>query len=295
MILGCFLLFFVPFAIRSDNEQPTPSKAQENFCEVFITVEGQQIPLEDYVVGVVAAEMPASFPLEALKAQAIAARTYALKKTAFGELSIQTTTAHQVYETRSEREEKWQAVFSDYETKVEQAIRETEGLVATYEGELITAMFHSASQGKTESAANYSGNELPYLQSVASFEKVEPQQHVYTVQQLNSQLAGSFTLQDYAKAIIKQNDSGRVETVQVAQQQWNGRAFRELLKLRSTQFTLTVDGEKIIIQTAGYGHGVGMSQYGANEMASRGIRAAEILAHYYQGIETEPYKCKNDV
>ena len=295
IFIGCIVLFGVPFSIKPDDEQVVPSKVKEDFCEVFITVEGQSIPLETYIVGVVAAEMPASFQLEALKAQAIAARTYALKKTEFGQVPIQTTTAHQVYETKEERAEKWQAVSTEYETKIEQAVRETEGLIATYEGELITAMFHSASSGKTESATNYSGNSLPYLQSVASSEKVEKQQQTYTVHELNKQLGSTFTLKDYAQVKIRRNDSGRVETLQIVQQTWSGRTFRELLGLRSTQFILLVKGEKIVIETEGYGHGVGMSQYGANEMASQGIGAAEIMKHYYQGINIEPYKCKKDV
>lgn len=294
LFIGCMLLFSVPFSIKSDNVQPERVQSKETACEVIIKVGEQQVPLETYLVGVIAAEMPASFHVEALKAQAIAARTYALRKTEFGELPIATTTAHQVYETKEEREKKWQAVFSQYESKIEQAIRETEGLVAMYDEALITAMFHAASFEQTESAKNYSGSALPYLQSVTSTEKVE-EENQYTVNELNTRLAATFSLQDYKQAKLSQNDSGRVEAVKIGQREWSGREFRELLALKSTAFTINIIEGKVHIKTKGYGHGVGMSQYGANEMASRGALAEDILKHYYKGIEIHPYTCKKDV
>lgn len=294
IFIGCIVLFSVPFSIKSDNVQLVPIQGQERACEVVIKVGEQRVPLETYLIGVIAAEMPASFHLEALKAQAIAARTYALKKTEFGELPIQATTAHQVYETKEEREEKWQAVSSQYESKIEQAVRETAGLVAMYDAELITAMFHASSFEMTESAKNYSGNSLTYLQSVATTEMSDDERS-YTVNELNQKLATSFSLQQYARAKLTLNDSGRVATVTIGQQQWSGRTFRELLALKSTAFTINIIEGKVHIRTKGYGHGVGMSQYGANEMASRGERAEDILRHYYQGIEITSYTCKKDV
>lgn len=294
LFLGCLLLFIVPFSIKSDDVQRKPLQVEEAACEVVIQVGEQRVPLETYLVGVIAAEMPASFHLEALKAQAIAARTYALKKTEFGERPIEGSTAHQAYETKEERAEKWQAVFAQYESKIEQAVRETEGLVALYEGELITAMFHAASFKVTESAKNYSGYPLPYLQSVTTTEGVTEEQH-YGTTELNQKLAANFTEQQYAQARLSHNDSGRVATVKIGQKQWSGREFRELLSLKSTAFTISLVEGKIHIESNGYGHGVGMSQYGANEMASRGEQAENILKHYYKGIEIRTYTCKKDV
>lgn len=292
LIVGCIVLFSVPLFVKSDNEQPARQTVEEA-CEIVVLIGEERLPLEQYLVGVVAAEMPASFHVEALKAQAIAARTYALRKIEAGEL-IQATTAHQVYENRTQREEKWQAVFAEYESKIEQAVRETAGLVATYNDALITAMFHAASDGITESAENYSGNAVPYLQSVQSTEQLE-EDVSYTVQQLNKKLGTNFTRTQYEQARIQSNNSGRVATVKIGQKEWNGRAFRELLGLKSTAFTLRVAEQNISIRTKGYGHGVGMSQYGANDMANSGARAEDILKHYYQGIELAPYVCKKDV
>ncbi|MFC5557565.1 stage II sporulation protein D [Ureibacillus thermophilus] len=265
-------------------------------CNIFIRITGQEdsIPLEEYVVGVVAAEMPASFHLEALKAQAIAARTYVLKSTNYGQTPIEPTVLRQVFYDEDTRKSNWQATFEENEGKIREAVESTKGEVLKYNGELITAMFHSMSNGRTESAKNYSGVDLPYLQSVVSAD-FQTENYVvkkkWTLDEWNRLLKVNMTLDDIKKIRTKLNNTGRVEKVIFGTNEWTGREFRDLLDLRSTDFTIAVVNNKIEITTEGYGHGVGMSQYGADAMAKQGRTAHQILAHYYKDTTIEKMMC----
>lgn len=180
--------------------------------------------------------------------------------------------------------------------KVRQAVESTKGEVINYNGELITAMFHSMSNGMTESSKNYSGTDLPYLQSVASTDfqyadnyEVEKS---FTMNEWNQLLNTNLTLNQLKNVRIKRNNTGRVETVIVGKNEWSGRDMRTLLDLRSTDFRIEVKGEKIVVTTEGYGHGVGMSQYGADAMAENGATAHEIIQHYYKNTNIEKISCK---
>ncbi|RKQ17760.1 stage II sporulation protein D [Ureibacillus endophyticus] len=298
------LLFFFPFLFKQmDHKTEATSEKEEgenfaNACELTIQVSGSDEPidLEEYVIGVVSAEMPANFHPEALKAQAIAARTYVLKNTEYGKKAIEPTVAKQVFYDSNTRKEVWAESFDDYEKKVRQAVESTKGEVINYNGELITAMFHSMSNGMTESSKNYSGTDLPYLQSVASTDfqyadnyEVEKS---FTINEWNQLLNTNLTLNQLKNVRIKRNNTGRVETVIVGKNEWSGRDMRTLLDLRSTDFRIEVKGEKIVVTTEGYGHGVGMSQYGADAMAENGATAHEIIQHYYKNTNIEKISCK---
>ena len=272
------MLFTIPFIFKKEEI------VQKKQCELVITVEGAQLPLEEYVLGVVAGEMPAAYDIEALKAQAIAARTYAIYKMNSGQSELQATVAHQVFHDKQQRAEKWKDESDQYEQKLQQAVKETAGKIVTYNGEAISAMFHAASNGKTESARNYSGNNIAYLQSVSS-----PEKEIESVSVSFQQLG----VKNLNELEIVRNDSGRVDYVQLADERWTGREFRELLSLRSTDFTLTQKQGQIVVTTSGYGHGVGMSQRGAQEYALKGKKAEEILLHYYSGTKIEPIICEN--
>lgn len=294
LLIPCSLLFILPlmFVKKDEIEQAVPEVESES-CTILITVNGQQLPLDEYLIGVLAGEMPVSFHEEALKAQAIAARTYALKQTAYGEVAIQATTAHQVFQPTEQRQEKWKEAFLANENKLAQAVQETENQIITYNGELITAMFHSSSLNATESAKNFSGNTIPYLQSVSSPEQQPSEEVYFTFQQLNNLLKQSFTANTYKKIKLLKNDTNRVTQVQINATKWTGRDFRELLQLKSTNFDVKWSASGITFTTYGYGHGVGMSQHGANTLAKNGQTAEQILAHYYPNttIETTNY-CK---
>ena len=295
-------LFFFPFLFKSSEQKseaaPTSTKAPENACMVTIQVSGSDVPidLEEYVIGVVAAEMPVGFNLEALKAQAIAARTYVLKSTNYGQTPIEPTVARQVFYDEDTRKENWDDSYEDYETKVREAVESTRGEVIEYNGELITAMFHSMSNGMTESSANYSGTDLPYLQSVAStdFQYADNYETTttFTIDEWNSKLNIQSTIEDISQIRLQKNNTGRVETVTMKGHEWTGRDFRTLLGLRSTDFQVKTQDGQVVITTEGYGHGVGMSQYGADAMADNGSTAHEIIEHYYKNTSIEKLNCK---
>ena len=284
-------LFMIPLFMlkKLPNSPKLPIEPIENRCELFIQVNDTTIPIEDYLIGVLAGEMPASFHEEALKAQAIAARTYVLKQTKSGQAAITATTAHQVFHDQQMREEKWQAAFAQNEQKLEQAVQETKQQVLTYQDQLITAMFHASSYKQTESAQNYSDNAIPYLKSVPTSELLEPQQITLSYNELNTQLQQKFTAKQYQQAKLKKNSSGRIESVTIAGKTWTGREIREYLNLRATHFTWEQTAAGILITTLGYGHGVGMSQEGANAIAQRGAHAEDILAHYYPNTNLQTF------
>lgn len=301
ILIGAFILvlFIMPLLFRSQVQSSTTVELdpEQKTCEVFIKIADEENPitLEEYVVGVVAAEMPANFHPEALKAQAIAARTYVLQSTNYGETEIEPTVARQVYYDQTVRQNNWQSAFSENEQKIREAVKSTEGEVIVYNEELITAMFHSMSNGMTESAKNYSGNDLPYLQPVAStdfqyatnYEVTE----TFTIEEWNAKLGGNYTLSQVDQLKLTRNDTGRVDKVTLKDKVWTGRDFRTLLDLRSTDFNIDVNGETIVVTTEGYGHGVGMSQYGADAMAKQGSSAHQIINHYYKNTKIEKISC----
>lgn len=235
-----------------------------------------KIALEEYVLGVVSAEMPASFEIEALKAQAVAARTFVLSR----DLQVDDTTASQVYHDESQRREKWQESFDVYETKIRKAIDATKGEVLLYDGNYISALFFSSSNGKTENNEDYfNSNAIPYLRCVSSeFEKPIVEYQTFSSQDLLNCFGGS------SITILNYTQSGRVNEVSINGNVYSGREIREKLGLNSSAFEITALEDGYAFTTYGYGHGVGMSQYGANGMAQNGYHYDEILSHYYQGV-----------
>lgn len=290
----CVLLFLVPFTLKTNKRTPsTETTESTTSCPLFIKTNDTTIPIEDYLIGVLAGEMPASFDVEALKAQAIASRTYVLKQTDFGKKPILTTTAHQVYNDQELREEKWKTTFAENEQKITEAVQQTANQILTYNDELITAMFHASSFQHTESAENYSGNPIPYLTATSSPEQLNQEQTTYTFEEINKKLNQKFSKAQLLNAKLQKNDTNRIEQITIHNKMWSGRELRTLLNLRSTNFTWEPTATGITIKTYGYGHGVGMSQYGANAMAQDGLTAERILSHYYPSttIKTINY-CK---
>ncbi|WP_144511992.1 stage II sporulation protein D [Bacillus sp. FJAT-22090] len=300
LFILCIGLLMLPFLlIKEKNEaKPAPDVEQslEIDCPILIEVKGvkEKIPLETYVLGVVAAEMPVTFHEEALKAQSIAARTYVLRETNYGKKSIDKTVQKQVYVTEEERKKKWGASFAQYEEKLQKVIASTEGQIIVYNDQLITAMFFSSSNGQTESAENYSGNAIPYLVSVPS------QAEELYAPSIKKQF--EFTSKEWAKAFgikwsgnistnfkVTKTDTNRVKMIEMSGKTWTGREVRTLLGLPSTDFTVTFQSDKVVVDTVGYGHGVGMSQYGAEVLANDSVGAHDILLHYYKGTEIKSF------
>lgn len=248
--------------------------------------EERELNLERYLRGVVAAEMPASFPLEALKAQAVAARTYALKKKVNKQRLTTASKFDQAWLSQKELAKRWQNDFFANWAKVAAAVEETQGLVLTYDNQLITAAYHSTSGGQTAPAVEVWGTNVPYLKSVNSY--CETDSPYYKEEQFFSwsQLGEILDTSKGAEVeIIERSLSQRVLKIEINGEVFGGRELRKKLALNSTKFNCirSEKGVKFIVD--GFGHGVGMSQYGAQGLAHDGYNYREILKHYYPGVE----------
>ena len=252
----------------------------------------EEVPFEEYIVGVLAAEMPVSFEIEALKAQAVAARTYALKKmlnNQNNDYDIVDTVANQVYYDNTELKNKWKDTYSEKINKIKQVVIDTKGEYMVYNNEIIDAFFFSTSVGKTENSEEVFTAKLPYLRSVDSNwdEQVSPvfnDQEIFTLKEFYNLLDIKYS-NDLKIEIIKTTSTGRIKKIKINNTEMTGSEVYQKLGLRSTFFEIVKNKDIVTVKTKGYGHGVGMSQYGANGMAKQGYTYEKILKHYYQGIE----------
>lgn len=263
----------------------------------------EQTDFEDYIIGVIASEMPADFSLEALKAQALTARTYILKlmltpaDTNLPDGAIVTDTVmHQVYHNDSELQKMWGNDYDWKITRIREAVQETRNQIITYEGAPITATFFSTSNGFTENSEDYWQNVFPYLRSVESPWDLSSPRYIaektFSAQQFYEALGVRLPGDGTIGQISARTESGRVATVLINGQTFTGREIREKLDLDSSDFQWKRSGDSVVIETKGWGHGVGMSQYGADGMAKAGKNYQEIIKHYYNGVEIsslEPY------
>ena len=293
-ILLCLVIFLSPVAVISFYKK-TNFNLQENKEKEKNTINVKlsngtisQMDLEEYVIGVVAAEMPASFEKEALKAQAVASRTYAIyKKNMNNEYDVTTTTSDQAYINISEMKNKWKSSYSQYFEKIKAAVSETKGLVIKYNNEVISAYYFAISNGYTEDAASVFNESKDYLISVESSKEHLLAKNFYqTIEIPKEQFCTKLNISCNNLVInnISTTKSGRVDTITINSQLFKGTELRKILNLRSTDFTILINNNFIEITTCGYGHGVGMSQYGANAMAKEGASYAQIIKHYYQNV-----------
>ncbi|MFC0216378.1 stage II sporulation protein D [Paenibacillus chartarius] len=268
----------------------------------------ETVPLEDYVRGVVAAEMPADFELEAMKAQAIAARTYIVRRILERDFSnvpvndawVTDTITHQAYLSEEELRKRADAASPEAAAgwdKLNRAVRETNDLILTYGGKPIQATFFSTSNGFTENAADYWGDDIPYLRSVASpwDAKLSPRYketvtipYKVLIAKLGVKSVATTSGKPTSLKVLSWTDSKRVKSISAGGRTFSGKEFRERLGLNSSQFAWTWRGDQLEMTTTGYGHGVGMSQWGANGMAREGKSAEEIVKYFYQGVAIEP-------
>ncbi len=256
----------------------------------------QNIPFEDYIVGVVGAEMPISFEEEALKAQAVAARTYAYKRIDDINKEVDYKSIGQAYNSIEELKGKWGDNFDTYYAKVKNAVYGTQGIIMMYDNEPIEAVFHSTSAGVTEVSENIWGKSLPYIKSVDSKVDEQAPNFIYKASIPNSQIIDTLS-KKYPEMdknniissfeIGERSEAGYVLNVNVCGKKINARDIRTMFGLRSTNFTIEKTKDSINFTTKGYGHGAGMSQYGANFMAQEGSSYEEILLHYYDGISLQ--------
>ena len=265
--------------------------AAESF-KVLIDGKVSEFSREDYIFGVVAAEMPALYHEEALKAQAVAAYTFACSKKAQNkDLDYDITsdyTIDQSFITEAAAREKWGDKADEYIEKIKKAVNDTKGEMIYYDGAPITAFYHAISGGKTEDCKNVWGSERPYLKSVVSegdkLAKNYQSEAVFTTEELKEKLAKEIKLSGEPEAYfgkVTRTDAGTVTSITVCSKELSGFTIQSLLSLRSANFEVKVADGKFTFTVYGAGHGVGMSQNGANYMAKQGSDYKEILTHYY--------------
>jgi len=251
-----------------------------------------EVPFEQYIIGVLAGEMPVSFDMEALKAQAVASRSYVMKKMAYNkdnDYDVVDTVSNQVYLDNAYLQEAWKENYVENINKLKTAVLETKGEYLEYNDEVVEAFFFSTSCGKTENSEEVFAIEAPYLKSVdsswdAQISPVFNSNNYFTLNEFCNKLSISCSNKLNIN-ILSTTSTGRIKQIKINNKTYTGDKIRELLSLRSTFFNISQNGTNITITTKGYGHGVGMSQYGALGMAKEGYTYDEILKHYYQGVE----------
>ena len=267
------------------------------------TGEIEELPLDTYLLGVVSAEMPANFEQEALNAQALVARTYTIYSIVHsggkhGEADIcDDSTCCQAWISKEDRMARWDEAERELNwRKIENAVNTTAGKIITYNGEVIDAFFHSNSGGATEAPVNvWGGTNYPYLQSVETAGEDAYSQYssemILTKEELKNKILAKHSdfIIDYSQSdciqILEYTESGRVKTIKIGNLNLSGVEVRTLLGLRSANFEVSIEGENIKFAVKGYGHGVGMSQTGADSMAKQGSNYEEIVKHFYTGVE----------
>lgn len=279
-----------PVNIEHTNVDNTSTNNTTNSSVSEITVyrsNGSVINLNmtDYLIGVVSSEMPASFNLEALKAQSVLARTYALKAKQTGK-KLTDTVSTQSYIDIDQMKNKWGNSFNTYYNKIKNAVENTNGEYLSYNGNYIEALYHSTNNGKTESSLDVFGNYYPYLISVSSEYDKNASSYLRTINMPLDTISNKLGLSlnnNSVISILSYTDGGNIKEININGNNFSGKKVRELLGLRSADFDIGISDNNANITTRGYGHGVGMSQYGANGMANAGYSYKDILSHYYPG------------
>ena len=298
----------VPEAQGGDAQEQSP-QGQRDSAVLLAVQDGETVEkmaLDQYLRGVVRGEMPASFELEALKAQAAAERTYvyyqlaAGRKEAHPDADVCTDPGCcSAWLSEEAAREKWGEDFDGWESRIGEAVAATDGQTALYGGQPILAVFHSSSAGKTAEAGDVWSGDVPYLRSVDSPEGEETVPNYYSAAEFTAAEAKTLLAQAHPELTLRggpdkwfgaaeRDDSGRVSTVEVCGAPLRGVEIRRIFSLRSACFTIDAAADRVTFRVTGYGHGVGMSQYGANELARQGKTWQEILMWYYADITIGP-------
>ena len=262
----------------------------------------EEINLDEYLLGVVSAEMPANFEIEALKAQAIVARTYTIYKIINGSKHesadiCDNASCCQAWISKEERLSKWNEEEREINwNKIEEAVYSTKGKIITYEGKPINAFFHSNSGGITDTANSvWGGSNYPYLQAVTTSGEDSYKQYNSSVALKKEEFIKK--IKEYHNdfeidlgdnnqiQILEYTEGERVKTIKLGNLTLSGVEIRNIFGLKSAKFEIVLEGENIKFNVIGYGHGVGMSQTGADSMAKKGANYEEIIKHFYEGVE----------
>lgn len=302
LILALLLIMGLPYVVNRAGEPPVREEGTMVRLYRHDTETVEVIPLDDYVTGVVAAEMPAEFPTEALKAQAVAARTYIVKRMLAGGVSnnchpgadtCDDPTHAQAWLPRTALKERWGTLkYYHHYYKIRMAVDDTAGEVLTYQGQPIDPVFHASCGGHTENSEDVWKFAVPYLRGVDCPHDVapEPERSVSlplerVEQALGVKLSAAATTgnSDIFR-VVESTGTGRPKVLLVGDKRLPATDIRGKLGLRSTNFTWHLQGDRLTFKTVGYGHGVGMCQYGARGLAENGYDYRKILTHYYTGV-----------
>lgn len=298
IIIFTILLIFIPFFIvtlfgMNDITEIQLIHVSNKMVRVkrLSTDKVEEVPLEEYIVGVLAGEMPIDFELEALKAQAVASRSYVLKRMEYNkdnEYDVVDSVLNQVYLDDDYLKETWGNNYTIKINKLRTAVNETYNEYMEYDGEIIDALFFSTSNGYTEDSHLVFNLELPYLKSVeSSWDKdvssVFSSKYTFSLQEFYEKLGLEYK-DKLEVEILERSSTNRVIKLKINGVEFEGTTLYNKLGLRSTDFEIMQAGSNVIFDMKGYGHGVGMSQYGALGMAKQGYTYDEILKHYYTGV-----------
>ena len=269
------------------NEDNKINSNIDGVVNVFYENANYEMNLDEYIIGVLACEMPASFEDEALKAGAVAIRTfYVYKKVHYDEYVA--SSSDQCFVDTTGMKNKWGNTYEKYYNIIKNAVYSTKNEVLSYDNEVIQSFYFSLSNGYTENLENVFTDSRPYLVSVSSLWDKNVSNYEKSIEFSKSDFLSRLELPYSSNIeinILNRSESGRINNILINDVEFRGVNVRKLLSIRSTDFDINVEGEKVIIVTRGYGHGVGMSQYGANEMAKLGYTYDEILKHYYSGVD----------
>lgn len=301
LALAIFLFVALPWLLLGGSSNLGSMQLGES-PNIRVLIDGQveEMEVERFLVGVVAAEMPAAFPEAALAAQAIAARSYIYAHSPLNEAGdgsrhegaavCDDPACCQAYRTEAEMRESWGENMAEYLAKIETAVAETHGQILTYDGQVAEAPYSSTCGGQTEDVSSLWGSERPWLKSVECKWDQESPSYESEAEFSLAEAAALLSLSEEAvaaAAVQEKTASGRVATVDFGGNEKSANSLRELLGLKSTDFTMQVADGQIHFSVHGYGHGVGLCQYGAGGMAKEGYSYADILKHYYSGIQIE--------
>lgn len=300
LLLFSCLIIFIPVIIVSifiRNDEITFNFSNNTTVRVYRekTNTIDNVPLEEYVVGVVAGEMPVDFEIEALKAQAVASRSYVMKqieKNINKEYDVVDTVTNQVYLDNDHLMAVWNNLYVNNINKIKEAVLETKGQYLSYNNKVAEALFFSTSPGITENSEEIFVSKEPYLRSVSSkWDEISPLYSTtitYTLSEFYSILNIKYE-NNLNVEITQKTSTGRIKKIKINNNEFTANYICSKLSLNSTYFEIIQDGSKVIIKNKGYGHGVGMSQYGAEGMAREGYTYDQILKYYYKDIEIKKF------
>ena len=300
ILLFSSLIILIPFIIVTifiKDEEITFNFSKNSVVRVYDEETGviSKIPIEEYIVGVVAGEMPVDFEMEALKAQSVAARSYVMiqmERNINKEYDVVDTVTNQVYLDKEKLMSVWKDQYTEKINKIKTAVLETMGEYISYDGKVAEAMFFSTSPGVTENSEEVFTNKVAYLRSVEStFDEISPvyvTNKTFTLKEfynlLNLEYSDTLNIE-----ITSKTSTGRIKKIKINDKELTSGYVMSKLGLKSTYFEIIKEDTKIIVKNKGYGHGVGMSQYGAQGMAKAGYNYQDILKHYYTGIEIKKF------